>query len=162
MNSSFILFSIFISVICVLFAVFQYYFNYQKLTAVKLYNPVFNDLIPTDLHFYPFSLNKDRAKILNLIENFKKSNLPGRSIFTTELEVENCLKAALAYKLSGKPEKALKLFEHAAAIAPENPDVLNQYGEYLEQIQKDVISADELYFKVLILKSLCFLQRLLL
>lgn len=149
MKISFILFSIFISVICVLFAVFQYYFSYQKLTAVKLFNPVFNDLIPTDLHLYPFTLNKDKAKVLKLIENFKKINLPRRNVITSELEVDNCLKAALVYKLSGKPEKALKLFEHAAAIAPENPDVLNQYGEYLEQIQQDVISADELYFKVL-------------
>jgi Tfp pilus assembly protein PilF len=37
---------------------------------------------------------------------------------------------------SGRPDKALKLFEHAVALAPKHPDVLNHYGEFLEDTKK--------------------------
>jgi tetratricopeptide (TPR) repeat protein len=44
--------------------------------------------------------------------------------------------AALEMRLSGRADKALKLFEHAVALAPIHPDVLNHYGEFLEDTQK--------------------------
>ncbi|CAB0005695.1 unnamed protein product [Nesidiocoris tenuis] len=50
----------------------------------------------------------------------------------------------------GKTEKARKLFEHAVALAPRNPDVLNRYGEFLEYSAKDIVKADHLYLKALI------------
>ncbi|XP_046997850.1 protein adenylyltransferase Fic-like [Schistocerca americana] len=59
------------------------------------------------------------------------------------------LHAALEMKNSGKHEKALKLFEHAVALAPKHPDILNHYGEFLEQTQNDVVMADQLYFRAL-------------
>lgn len=49
----------------------------------------------------------------------------------------------------GKAEKALKLFQHAVNLAPRHPDVLTHYGEYLEHTQKDVMTADQLYFQAL-------------
>ncbi|XP_022184729.2 protein adenylyltransferase Fic [Nilaparvata lugens] len=52
-------------------------------------------------------------------------------------------------KKSGKLEKALKLFEHAIALSPNHPDVLNHYGEFVEETNKDIIHADQLYFKAL-------------
>lgn len=52
-------------------------------------------------------------------------------------------------KLQGKLEKALKLFEHSMALAPQHPDVLNHYGEFLETTQDDVVEADHLYFQAL-------------
>lgn len=51
-------------------------------------------------------------------------------------------------KAQGKDDKALRLFKHALALAPKNPEVLNKYGEYLEHSRADVISADLLYFQV--------------
>ncbi|XP_008543318.1 protein adenylyltransferase Fic [Microplitis demolitor] len=59
------------------------------------------------------------------------------------------LQLALDMKLSGKRRKAIKLFQHAVALAPQHPDVLNHYGEFLEQIQNDIIRADEFYVKAL-------------
>ncbi|KAL1493144.1 hypothetical protein ABEB36_011261 [Hypothenemus hampei] len=66
----------------------------------------------------------------------------------TDSEVYNTIQAALAFKMAGKNSKAMKLFEHASAMAPDNADVLNWYGEFLEQ-HYDVVTADELYFKAL-------------
>lgn len=146
MNVKHMIILVLISVICIILALLQYYqHSYKKLTAVKVYDPLFKDLIPSGARFYNLEYK------LKIIDSFKKSHITNNKLYTSETEVDNCLKAALAYKLSGKYEKALRLFEHAAAIAPENPDVLNKYGEYLEQNHEDVISADELYFKVLLI-----------
>ena len=49
-----------------------------------------------------------------------------------------------------KKAKALKLYRHAIALAPNHPDVLNEYGEFLERNQKDVVTAEHLYCRALI------------
>lgn len=66
-----------------------------------------------------------------------------------ETEAEGSLHAALEMKRQGKFDKALKLFEHAYILAPLHPDVLNHYGEFLEDTQKDIIKADQLYFQAI-------------
>ncbi|XP_045774317.1 protein adenylyltransferase Fic [Maniola jurtina] len=55
------------------------------------------------------------------------------------------LNAALEMKKVGKAEKALKLFQHAFALSPKHADILNHYGEFLEETKKDVVKADQLY-----------------
>lgn len=55
---------------------------------------------------------------------------------------------ALELKSQGKLDKALRLFQHALALAPKHPEVLNNYGEYLEHSHSDIISADMMYFQV--------------
>jgi len=52
-------------------------------------------------------------------------------------------------KLSGKQKRAVKLFQHAMALAPCHPDVLNYYGEFLEHTQNDIIKANEFYMRAL-------------
>jgi Tfp pilus assembly protein PilF len=54
----------------------------------------------------------------------------------------------LELKSLGKIEKAMKLLEHALALAPKHPDILNHYGEMLEEVNKDIIKADQMYFQV--------------
>lgn len=76
-----------------------------------------------------------------------------------QLEIENSatsiaealtsLHLALEMKLSGKQKKAIKLFQHAVALAPHHPDILNHYGEFLEHTQNDVIKANEYYVRAL-------------
>ncbi|XP_012276045.1 adenosine monophosphate-protein transferase FICD homolog isoform X2 [Orussus abietinus] len=66
-----------------------------------------------------------------------------------EAEALTSLHLALEMKLSGKKNKAIKLYRHAVALAPNHPDVLNCYGEFLEHTQKDVIKADEFYVRAL-------------
>lgn len=55
------------------------------------------------------------------------------------------LNAALEMKKVGKAEKALKLFQHAFALSPKHADILNHYGEFLEETKKDIVKADQLY-----------------
>lgn len=53
------------------------------------------------------------------------------------------LHQAIDAKKNGKKVKALKLFQHALALDPNHADVLNEYGEFLED--EDVVKADHLY-----------------
>lgn len=55
---------------------------------------------------------------------------------------------AVELKAQAKTEKALRLFKHALALAPRHPEILTKYGEFLEQNQSDVITADLMYFQV--------------
>ncbi|OAD52675.1 Adenosine monophosphate-protein transferase FICD like protein [Eufriesea mexicana] len=68
---------------------------------------------------------------------------------TSTAEALTSLHLALEMKLSGKQKKAIKLFQHAVALAPRHPDILNHYGEFLEHTQNDVIKANEYYVRAL-------------
>lgn len=63
-------------------------------------------------------------------------------------EAINSLNVAVELKNAGKLEKAMKIIEHCISLAPFDPDVLNSYGEFLEDIQNDVVGADQMYFRV--------------
>lgn len=152
--------SILISVICILLALLQhYYFQYRRLTAVK-YDSVFEDLIPigkpkiTAVDHLRCDWNYPENEIRTVNPPFNPYFCLDRITYASiekkplDSEVYHSLQAAVAFKLSGKKEKARKLFEHASAMAPNNPDVLNHYGEFLEQMQEDVVKADELYSRV--------------
>lgn len=145
MKFGLLIYAVLIAVICVLLALVQHYYaNVKKLTAVRLYEPLFEDLIPTELNRLYYVHNRENLHLHPKTRSVPPSNHNKPS----ESEVDNCIKAAIAYKLAGKTTKAMKLFEHAVAIAPQNADVLNFYGEYLEQEHEDIITADELYYKV--------------
>lgn len=58
------------------------------------------------------------------------------------------LMAANEMKSMGKGEKALKLIEHGIALAPKNADLLNSYGELIETLRDDIVTADRMYFQV--------------
>ncbi|KAF5308013.1 hypothetical protein FQR65_LT18290 [Abscondita terminalis] len=112
-----------------------------------------------DILEYTNEWQNQELQILNSLDEALKSSiqttetpvisLTNNNYLATESEVQHLLQAALGFKLSGKMEKAMKLFEHAAAIAPQNPDVLNRYGEFIEHMHNDVVAADELYYKAL-------------
>ncbi|GAB0089032.1 Protein adenylyltransferase Fic [Sergentomyia squamirostris] len=65
-------------------------------------------------------------------------------------EALSLVKIAEDFKKDGKEDKALKLFEHAIALAPKHPEILTKYGEFLEHSKRDVVKADQLYFQALI------------
>lgn len=52
-------------------------------------------------------------------------------------------------KLEGKNDKAAKLFKHASSLAPKHPDILNHYGEFLEETENNIMLADQMYFQAL-------------
>ncbi|CAH0695545.1 unnamed protein product [Spodoptera exigua] len=64
---------------------------------------------------------------------------------TRDAEAVVSLNAALEMKKVGKDDKALKLFQHAFALSPKHADILNHYGEFLEDTKKDIVRADQLY-----------------
>lgn len=87
---------------------------------------------------------------------FQVLRYPGRSnddrlsdaLSSSELEALNSLRMATEMRLEGKEDKALRLYQHAIALAPRHPEVLNKYGEYLEHSRQDVVLADQMYFQV--------------
>ncbi|XP_054277832.1 protein adenylyltransferase Fic-like [Macrosteles quadrilineatus] len=64
-------------------------------------------------------------------------------------EALSSLQVALELRSLGKIDKAMKLLEHALALAPNHPDILNHYGEMVEEVNKDIIKADQMYFQAL-------------
>lgn len=68
---------------------------------------------------------------------------------SADAEALASLHMALEMKNSGKMEKALRLFQHALALYPYHPDILNHYGEFLEQQQKDIIQAENMYTRAI-------------
>ncbi|CAD5114683.1 unnamed protein product [Dimorphilus gyrociliatus] len=49
----------------------------------------------------------------------------------------------------GKGERASKLFEHAVSLDSHQPEVLNEYGVFLERNKNDIIRAEHMYCKAL-------------
>lgn len=153
MRSFAIFTSVVISVFCVILTSFQnyFFFKYLRRPVIKYEVPLFDDFIPTDDTSLSYYSSDDDTILegLSAVLELPKSHENNGEQVTTEAEVHNALQAALAFHISGKVHKAMKLFEHAAAMAPADADVLNKYGEFLENTQKDVLTADELYFKAL-------------
>ncbi|KAJ8955371.1 hypothetical protein NQ318_003468 [Aromia moschata] len=152
MNILVIIISVLLSVICVLLALLQHYYFINKLYKRPSINKVVQnypiqtiDNQEEDMVLYDLNSVLSQPKKTDRVEFIVKND----KVMGTDSEVYNTLQAAIAFKLSGKSHKAMKLFEHAAAIAPENADVLNRYGEFLEQQHHDVVTADELYVKAL-------------
>lgn len=166
MKPTIIIISVLSSVICVLLALLQYYYmNYQRLVFEKYNIPVFDELIPVDApdqkavgYFYD-SWKSDKTNLFSVLKtNFASYLYPGKMTRKehrkkskkadkiSDKEVHHTLQAALSFKMLGKFEKAKKLFEHAAAMDPENSDVLNHFGEFMES--NDIVTADELYCRV--------------
>ncbi|CAI9726117.1 protein adenylyltransferase FICD-like [Octopus vulgaris] len=67
-------------------------------------------------------------------------------------EALTALNLAMDMFAQGKNEKALKLFQHAIALDPLHADILNEYGEFIEKHEKDIVLANHLYSKALILR----------
>ncbi|KAM4710162.1 protein adenylyltransferase FICD isoform 1-T1 [Discoglossus pictus] len=67
-----------------------------------------------------------------------------------KFEARAALNQALEMKRQGKKDKAHKLLHHALNMDPDHVDALNELGILLEE-EKDIIQADYLYSKALIL-----------
>lgn len=44
----------------------------------------------------------------------------------------------------------MKLLKHALALCPSHPDILTEYGEFIEQHEKDIVNAEHMYSKALV------------
>ena len=121
-------------------------------------------MITTNFKTTRFVLSNDvqlRDEHVSLAQHSPKT--PEVRSQANENEALGSLKIALEMKLIGKDEKALRLFKHSLALAPNHPEVLTHYGEFLEY-RKDLVSADQYYYKALIIepkhnKALVNIQR---
>lgn len=77
----------------------------------------------------------------------RKSDLEVPSL---KAEAVNSLNIAVELKNAGKLDKAMKVMQHCVSLAPFDPDVLNSYGQFLEDIKKDIVTADQMYFQALV------------
>ncbi len=50
---------------------------------------------------------------------------------------------------AGKLSKAYKLYKHALNLDSTHPDILNEYGEFLEKYEKDILTAEHMYSRAL-------------
>lgn len=72
-----------------------------------------------------------------------------RKVEENIVEAEINLKAALELQRAGKYEKAFKVFQHSLALSPNHPQVLTEYGLFVEAYKKDIVMADGLFFRAL-------------
>ncbi|KAL4704411.1 hypothetical protein ACJJTC_000410 [Scirpophaga incertulas] len=109
----------------------------------------FHKLLNSDVKFTkPFSPIPAGlyGNYIEIVDDDTPLSTSSRKVDTTrDSEAVVSLNAALEMKKHGKPDKALKLFQHAFALSPKHADILNHYGEFLEDTKQDVVKADELY-----------------
>lgn len=94
----------------------------------------------------------DDSKLTSALGNTELDKVQVQNIAALTAEALTSLHLALEMKLSGKKNKAIKLFQHAVALAPCHPDILNHYGEFLEHTQNNIIKANEFYVRALTYK----------
>ncbi|GMS95563.1 hypothetical protein PENTCL1PPCAC_17738 [Pristionchus entomophagus] len=68
-----------------------------------------------------------------------------------ESEALTALSAALNALKNGNSRKCKTIMDHALALCPNHPDILAEYGVYLETIGEDIVEADGLFTKALAL-----------
>uniref|UniRef100_A0A0K8TS66 Protein adenylyltransferase Fic n=1 Tax=Tabanus bromius TaxID=304241 RepID=A0A0K8TS66_TABBR len=73
----------------------------------------------------------------------------GKNSESSDQEALSSLRVAVEMREMGKHDKALKLFQHALALAPKHPDILVKFGEFLEHNEDDIVKADYMYFQAL-------------
>lgn len=94
----------------------------------------------------------DDSKLTSALGNTELDKVQVQNTVALTAEALTSLHLALEMKLSGKKNKAIKLFQHAVALAPCHPDILNHYGEFLEHTQNNIIKANEFYVRALTYK----------
>uniref|UniRef100_A0A914HC09 protein adenylyltransferase n=1 Tax=Globodera rostochiensis TaxID=31243 RepID=A0A914HC09_GLORO len=66
-----------------------------------------------------------------------------------EREAVAALQAAKRSRWEGNMRRARSIIEHAYSLAPYNPDILTEYGIYVEMARSDVVQAEGFYLKAL-------------
>lgn len=105
-----------------------------------------------------FLQTRDDYSLYSTVQNAFRGRRPKRGTddddeksdsYENTMEALSSLKMAEEMKASGKLDKAMKIYKHALALAPRNPEVLIKFGEYLEHNQRDIVLADQYYYQVL-------------
>lgn len=67
----------------------------------------------------------------------------------TEQEALAALQAAKKSREGGNLRRAEAIIEHAFALAPQHPDILTEYGIFIETVKNNVLEAEGYYQKAL-------------
>lgn len=73
----------------------------------------------------------------------------GRISEDVSQEAIKTVRKATQFAERGKGDAASKLFEHAVSLDAHQPEVLNEYGVFLERNKNDIIRAEHMYCKAL-------------
>ncbi|GFU39362.1 protein adenylyltransferase Fic [Nephila pilipes] len=122
--------------------------NCKKGYELKPYVQVYDGIGTTAPNFLPDTADIEPSE--DLIRIDEVANIFPTERYKNEGSEQEALTAvqmALKMKNIQKYEKAQKLFKFALALQPLHPDILNHYGEFLEE--KDIIKADHLYVRAL-------------
>lgn len=84
-----------------------------------------------------------------LMAKLPERALSGRPEPWTESEALAALQAAKKSREIGNFRRAEIIIEHAYALAPHHPDILTEYGIFMETVRKNVVEAEGLYLKAL-------------
>lgn len=128
--------------------IFEDFINYENSLSTNV-RDISEEWPPKDVDVLN-SINAALPQVMKVCAGPKFIRKDHDDINASMSEIQKSVQVALALRHSGKTDKALKVIEHAAAIYPNDPDVLNYYGEILEVARKDIITADELYHKALV------------
>uniref|UniRef100_A0A914D0I1 protein adenylyltransferase n=1 Tax=Acrobeloides nanus TaxID=290746 RepID=A0A914D0I1_9BILA len=85
----------------------------------------------------------------NQLAKLPEQALSGRPEPWTEAEAVAALQAAKKSREIGNYRRAEIIIQHAYALAPQHPDVLTEYGIFVETVRKNVLEAEGLYLKAL-------------
>lgn len=107
--------------------------NYIKKQPAKFLLPRDHEL---QINYDPLRIEL-RDKVPKMTKKIEENNL----------EAEINLKAALELKKAGKYDKAYKVFQHSLSLAPNNPNILTEFGFFLEE--RDIIKADHFYHRAI-------------
>jgi len=113
------------------------------------------ELIPhLDIHegISPFASDENWTKT-QLVKQKESSVTKTHGVKTSEgatAEALKSLSAALILKKRNHFQKAKKVFLHALALSPKNSEILNKFGEFIEETEKDVLEADGMYTRALL------------
>lgn len=91
-----------------------------------------------------------------ILEDLRLSVLPKHEISSArnpyaESEALAALQAAKKSRECGNVRKAEVIIEHAFALAPHHPDIITEYGIFMETVKMNVLEAEGLYKKALTL-----------
>ena len=116
---------------------------------------------PTHFDLLPYPGIQDGISNFETEENWTKTQLVKQKEISmakstakasegATAEALKSLSAAILLKNKKQFEKAKKVFLHALALSPKNSEVLNRFGEFIEETEKDILEADEMYTRALL------------
>ena len=103
----------------------------------------FGILVSPKSNVISMSSSSQTLSVTNEISLTIKKKIKDIETSVLDEEAKACIRKAKEFVTQGNRKLATKLFRHALALAPKHSDVLNKFGEFLEE--ENVVQADMMY-----------------